>query len=95
LEELSINISIAGRSYPLTVNPGEESAVRSAGKMIEEKLQFYQDQFNLKDKQDALALFALEIATEYHKLAGQRHVANDELSKQLIQIKSLLSEVKL
>jgi len=95
LEELSININIAGRSYPLTVNPEEELLVRAAGKLIQEKLQFYNDQFSLKDNQDALAMFALEIATAYQKLLDRKDLVEDDIRKELTQIKEMLKEVQL
>ncbi|GAB1448927.1 hypothetical protein MASR2M44_19490 [Bacteroidota bacterium] len=83
LNELSINIHIAGRVYPLTVSSEEEAGVRAAGKLIQEKLQAYNEQFALKDQQDALALFALEMATQYQHLLNQKEKELAELESEL------------
>jgi len=53
LNEISININIAGRKYPLTITASEVESVRAVSKMINEKLQSYNEQFSLKDNQDA------------------------------------------
>ena len=60
MNEISINISIAGRKYPLTIAANEEQNIRALSKMINEKMLAYGKQFSLKDNQDALAMFAIE-----------------------------------
>jgi hypothetical protein len=45
--------------------------VRAAGKLVNDKLQSYAEQFSLRDNQDGLAMFAIEIATQYEKLIAQ------------------------
>lgn len=90
LNELSININIAGRVYPLTVSSEDEARVRAAGKLIQEKLQAYAGQFALRDHQDALAMFALEIASEYQKLLERQGNEQVELESKLKEINELL-----
>ena len=63
-EELSIKVNIGDRFYPLKIEAEEEEIVRKAAKSINEKAQFYQENFEVKDKQDAIAMAALEFATE-------------------------------
>ncbi len=63
-EELSIKVNIGDRFYPLKIEAEEEETVRKAAKSINEKAQFYQENFEVKDKQDAIAMAALEFATE-------------------------------
>jgi cell division protein ZapA len=95
LNELSINIHIAGRTYPLSVNSEEEINLRAAGKLIQEKLQAYAEQYNLRDQQDALAMFAIEIANE--NLALRRQIADGtrETEEELDQINQLLKHIQL
>lgn len=95
MDELSININIAGRTYPLEVESKDESTVRAAGKMIQEKLQEYADTFSLRDNQDALAMFALELATEYQKLIKKQSITDEQFQAQLNEVNELLDEVKL
>lgn len=91
LNELSINIHIAGRVYPLTVSLEEEAGVRAAGKLIQEKLQAYHEQFALKDQQDGLALFALELATQYQNLLNQKEKELKKLESELDELIRSLS----
>jgi cell division protein ZapA len=95
LNELSINIHIAGRAYPLTVTDAEEANVRAAGKLIQDKLNEYQKQFALKDQRDALAMLALELATENRTLKEAAELANQDLQKELDSMQQLLAHVQL
>jgi cell division protein ZapA len=60
MEELSIKIKIAEREYPMKVKRDEEEKVRAAGKLINEKLKHYKEQFGIDDKQDLLAMVAFD-----------------------------------
>lgn len=62
--EISIKVTIGDRQYPLKIDPSEEEFVRGAAKLINEKSKFYQENFSVKDKQDSLAMAALEFASE-------------------------------
>jgi cell division protein ZapA len=95
LNELSINIHIAGRAYPLTVTDAEEANVRAAGKLIQDKLNEYQKQFALKDQRDALAMLALELATENRALKKGAELVNQDLQKELDSMQQLLAHVQL
>ncbi|MBL7863854.1 MAG: cell division protein ZapA [Cyclobacteriaceae bacterium] len=68
MDELSIKIKIADREYPMKVKRHEEERVRAAGKLINEKLKSYREQFGLDDKQDLLAMTAFDCLVE--KLAA-------------------------
>lgn len=57
---LNITVMVAGRPYKLKVTPEEEAFVRQSAKEINEKVQQYQEQFFSKDKQDFLAMIALQ-----------------------------------
>jgi cell division protein ZapA len=86
LKELSINITIAGRSYPISVPKEQEAEIRNAGKLIQDKLQALADEFAVRDKQDALAMFALELASENQRL-------RDLMTKEQLEIESKLQEI--
>lgn len=63
MNEISIKVTIAGRSYPLTITSDQEEAVRKAEKKIEDSLEMFQKTYAVKDKQDLLAMTALQLAT--------------------------------
>lgn len=60
MEELSVKIKIADREYPMKVKRKEEERVRAAGKLINEKIKHYREQFGIDDKQDLLAMVAFD-----------------------------------
>lgn len=95
MNELSIKVNIADRTYPLSVKPTEEEKVRKAAKLISEKLKTYLNQFSVRDKQDILAMCSLELATDLinQQEAGIRQ--DDSLAAQLDEIKVLLSNVSI
>ncbi|MFN7600724.1 MAG: cell division protein ZapA [Bacteroidota bacterium] len=60
MDELSVKIKIADREYPMKVKRQEEEKVRAAGKVINEKIKSYREQFGIDDKQDLLAMVAFD-----------------------------------
>lgn len=75
--ELSIKIRIAEREYPMRVKEEEEERIRVVGKILNERIRFFKDQFNLQDKQDLLAMVAFETMVEKLKQEEEKasHVA--------------------
>lgn len=78
MRELSIKIKIADREYPMTVKPEEEERVRRAGKLINERLRNYREQFGIDDKQDLLAMVAFDAIID--RLGMQDNVENTDQS---------------
>lgn len=68
MSQLSIKVSIAGRIYPITVQADEEERVRKAAMEVEHNLKLLQDNYVVKDKQDLLAMTALQNATKLLEL---------------------------
>ncbi len=58
-----ITITIAGRSYPLNVPSAEEETLRRVGKQIETMIKDFEQNFDVRDKQDALAMCCLKLGT--------------------------------
>ncbi len=65
MSEKSVKITIAGRTYPLTVDAKEEQAVMDAAKRINERVAQLEKTYLVKDKQDLLAMTALQFASQY------------------------------
>ncbi len=64
MSELSIKVTIGGRIYPITVSASEEDKVRAAAKKVDDNLKMLLSSYAVKDKQDLLAMTALQLATE-------------------------------
>lgn len=62
--ELSIKLTIANRVYPLSINRNDEANVRKATKLIEESIKDYEENYSVRDKQDLLAMCALQFANQ-------------------------------
>jgi cell division protein ZapA (FtsZ GTPase activity inhibitor) len=65
MNELSISLPIADRSYRLAIDKEHEELFRKAAKLIDKRIKDYSSSYAYKDKQDLLAMVALEYATGY------------------------------
>jgi cell division protein ZapA len=63
-EKLKIKLSIADRVYPLTIDPGQEEGLRRAAKNIEQLAKKFEQNYAVRDKQDVLAMCALQFASK-------------------------------
>jgi len=64
-DSLKIKVTIGDRVYPLTIrNEGEEEGIRAAVKKINELLKKFEKNYEVRDKQDVLAMCALQIASQ-------------------------------
>lgn len=76
MNELSISLPIADRSYRLAINKEHEELFRKAAKLIEKRMKDYSGSYAYKDRQDLLAMVALEYATGY--LQNDRLLSENE-----------------
>ena len=89
--EISIKVTIGDRQYPLKIEASEEEFVRSAAKLINEKAKFYQENFSVKDKQDSLAMAALEFASEMLSNSAEKDRQTSQIDQKLIRFQELLN----
>lgn len=80
MEERSIRIELAGRAYPLTISASEEVNVRRAVDEINESINRLKASYPLTDKQDLLAMAALEVTVRaLNSAASQQDTTVQEL----------------
>lgn len=91
MEERSIRIELAGRAYPLTIQVAEEENVRRAVDEINESIARLKASYPLTDKQDLLAMAALEVAARALNSAAPQHQARAEAA--LSAMERMLAEV--
>ena len=60
MSELSIKIRIAEREYPIRVKEEEEERLRIVGKLLNERLKFFKDQFGIQDTRTSANRRALQ-----------------------------------
>jgi cell division protein ZapA (FtsZ GTPase activity inhibitor) len=92
MKELSISLPIADRSYKLAIDKEHEELFRKAAKMIDKRIKDYSASYAYKDKQDLLAMVALEYATGY--LQNDQLLSDNELQwkNKLMAIDQTLDE---
>jgi len=96
MSKLSLKVVVAGRTYPLTVNPGEEAKVTKAAEDINRAIKSLQDNYAVKDMQDLLAMTALQLATRSAQPAGTSSVKADysDIENELEKLSSDLDALK-
>jgi cell division protein ZapA len=91
-EKLKIKISIADRVYPLTINMSQEEAMRSASKKIDIMIKQFEENYAVRDKQDVLAMCALQFASQLEQKIVENSIDGTESIERLTTINNLLDE---
>jgi cell division protein ZapA len=82
-EKLKIKISIADRVYPLTINMSQEEAMRSASKKIDIMIKQFEENYAVRDKQDVLAMCALQFASQLEQKSVENSIDGTESIERL------------
>lgn len=83
MADVSLKILIAGRVYPLTVKQEEEESVLQMAKMINDKMKEFEQNYSVRDKQDLLAMCALNLLTTQQNTPKKAPELELELIRQL------------
>ena len=92
-EKLKIKISIADRVYPLTVEPSQEEGLRSASKKIDAMIKQFEQSYAVRDKQDVLAMCALQFAAQVEQKQISKSQDNETNTTRLQNLDKKLSEL--
>ena len=92
MEDLSIKIKIADREYPMKVKLVDEERVRIAGKLINEKIKSYREQFGIDDKQDLLAMVAFDCLIDKMTAEDTYQAIDQTVFEKISQINHLVSQ---
>lgn len=83
-KKLKIKITIAGRSYPLTINNEvEEEGMRKAAKKINDLVSKFESNYAVSDKQDVLSMCALQFASQLEIQAIKEDLELAEIKNKL------------
>ena len=82
-ESLKIKVTVAGRVYPLNVkNANEEEGMRKAANKINDLVSRYEQNYAVSDKQDVLAMCALQFASLIEiKAINKEEDLNEDMEK--------------
>ena len=87
-----IKLSIADRVYPLSVPEGEEAILREAAKSLNVMVAHFEKNYAVKDKQDVLAMCALQIAVQSSKEADANTTSQSDVHKKIVLLSKYLTE---
>ncbi|MCK9204061.1 MAG: cell division protein ZapA [Bacteroidales bacterium] len=92
MDELSISIPVAERIYRLAIEKEHEELFRKAAKLIDNRIKDYSASYAYKDKQDLLAMVALEYATSF--LQNEQLLSENETQWELklLEMDQILDE---
>ena len=76
MNDTSVKLQIANRSYPLKGSAEELILLEKAAEMVNQRLKEYETAFGVRDLQDLLAMCSLHIAAE--KLGYQKEMTTNE-----------------
>ena len=91
-EKLKIKLSIANRVYPLTIVPDQEEGLRKAAQKIEAMIKQFEQSYSVRDKQDVLAMCALQFASQTEQKAIDKDNLNEDVEHKLNAMDQLLKE---
>jgi cell division protein ZapA len=89
---LKIKLSIADRVYPLTISPEQEEGLRKASKKIDEMIKKFEKNYAVRDKQDVLAMCALQFATQVEQRKIDTIEDKQHIEEKLKAMNQLLQE---
>lgn len=92
MAKLSLKVVVAGRTYPLSVNENEQEKVLKAAEDINKAIKLLQENYAVKDKQDLLAMTALQLATKENKVEKVIPADYSEIEARLEQLSSDLDD---
>lgn len=92
MNEITITVKIADRPYRLTIEKDEEEIFRKAAGLINETVKNYSKNYAFKDKQDLLAMVALQKGTSVLRVENEAKNSNSRLTEKMKEIDKVLSE---
>ena len=85
-----IKLNIGNRIYPLSVDEKQEEILRKASKKINEMINDYESKYAVKDKQDNLAMCALQILSQSKIFINSDDKETVEIGNKIEELKNLI-----
>lgn len=93
-KEISIKVNIAERTYPLKVKGEEEEIIRKAADKLNKRIKVYRESFAVRDKEDLLAMCALEAFTDLEREKTTEELSQESVRSKIREIKHLINSGK-
>ena len=87
-DKIKIKLNVADRVYPLTISPDQEESLRASAKKIEMMTKQLENNYAVRDKQDVLAMCALQYAAQLENQLENKNMESEPSKKvnELIEI---------
>ena len=87
-DKIKIKLNVADRVYPLTISPDQEASLRASAKKIEVMTKQLENNYAVRDKQDVLAMCALQYAAQLENQLENKNMESEPSKKvnELIEI---------
>lgn len=87
-DNIKIKLNVADRVYPLTISPDQEASLRASAKKIEMMTKQLENNYAVRDKQDVLAMCALQYAAQLENQLENKKMESEPSKKvnELIEI---------
>ncbi len=93
MAKIKVNVVIAGRTYPLSVeDTNEEHGMRKAAKSINDLIAKFEQSYAVADKQDVLAMCALQFASKSEIVSLTNTKDNTEVLNKINDLTNLLDK---
>ena len=76
----------------MKVKPEDEENVRKAGKIINERIKSYREQFGIDDKQDLLAMVAFDSLVDKLQADGENATISEDVFHKVNELNELVSK---
>lgn len=93
MQDVSIELHIANRKYPLKVKAEEAESAKKAASMVNDMLQKLEKRYGVKDIQDLFAMSALQITTQLIELESASTIDNQADTEKIKALSSQLDAV--
>jgi len=80
-DKLKIKLTLADRVYPMTITADQEASLRASAKKIDAMIKQLEENYAVRDKQDVLAMCALQYAAQLEKQSEKKEVEGSDSIK--------------
>jgi len=89
---LSIKIRIGDKDYPMKVDESEEETLRAAGRLLNEKLKTFKEQYHIEDRQDLMAMVAFDSVVQKIKNQLDTSIGDNNAIDRLSYLSSIIAK---
>jgi len=87
---LKIKVTIADRVYPMSISPNQELALRSSATKINSTIKKLEQNYAVRDKQDVLAMCALQYAAKLEQNNNNINSSKDHQDEKVSELINII-----